>query len=80
MTKGSWIRRIGNEILDLVYPPGLYCICCGKIIDDSRTYRERRQAGRSYSIRAMSAQAMAPANRLPYSRSNTADARISARC
>ena len=39
MTKGSWIRRIGNEMLDLVYPPGLYCICCGKIIDDSRTYR-----------------------------------------
>ena len=26
-------------MLDLVYPPGLYCICCGKIIDDSRTYR-----------------------------------------
>ena len=26
-------------MLDLVYPPGLYCICCGKIIDGSRTYR-----------------------------------------
>ena len=26
-------------MLDLVYPPGLYCICCGKISDDSRTYR-----------------------------------------
>ena len=26
-------------MLDLVYPPGLYCISCGKIIDDSRTYR-----------------------------------------
>ena len=39
MSKGSWIRRIGNEMLDLVYPPGLYCICCGKIIDDSRPYR-----------------------------------------
>jgi len=25
-------------MLDLVYPPGLYCISCGKIIDDSRTY------------------------------------------
>ena len=35
----EWLRRIGNEMLDLVYPPGLYCICCGKIIDDSRTYR-----------------------------------------
>ena len=39
MSKDSWIRRIGNEILDLVYPPGLYCICCGKIIDESRPYR-----------------------------------------
>ena len=24
--------------LDLVYPPGLYCISCGKITDSSRTY------------------------------------------
>lgn len=37
--ENSWIKRIGNELLDLVYPPGLYCICCGKIIDDTRTYR-----------------------------------------
>lgn len=36
---GSWIRRIGNEVLDLVYPPGLYCISCGKITDSTRTYR-----------------------------------------
>ncbi len=35
----SWIRKIGSEVLDLVYPPGLYCISCGKITDDSRTYR-----------------------------------------
>ena len=39
MSMESWLKRIGNEMLDLVYPPGLYCICCGKIIDDSRTYR-----------------------------------------
>ena len=39
MSKSSWLRKIGNEMLDLVYPPGLYCICCGKITDDSRTYR-----------------------------------------
>ena len=39
MSKESWLRRMGNEMLDLVYPPGLYCICCGKIIDESRTYR-----------------------------------------
>ena len=31
-------KRIANELLDLVYPPGLYCNCCGKITDDSRTY------------------------------------------
>ena len=39
MSGREWLRRIGNEMLDLVYPPGLYCICCGKIIDESRTYR-----------------------------------------
>lgn len=39
MSRLLWLRKIGNEILDLVYPPGLYCICCGKIIDESRTYR-----------------------------------------
>ncbi|MBQ9273031.1 MAG: ComF family protein [Mogibacterium sp.] len=26
-------------MLDLIYPPGLYCISCGKITDSSRTYR-----------------------------------------
>ena len=35
----SWFGKLGNELLDLVYPPGLYCISCGKITDDSRTYR-----------------------------------------
>ena len=34
----SWIRNVGNAVLDLIYPPGLYCNSCGKITDDSRTY------------------------------------------
>ena len=38
MNRGSWIGKIANEGLDCLYPPGLYCICCGKIIDASRTY------------------------------------------
>ena len=25
-------------MLDLLYPPALYCICCGNLIDESRTY------------------------------------------
>ncbi len=36
------IRRLmvaGSAALDLIYPPDLYCICCGKIIDETRTYR-----------------------------------------
>ncbi len=33
------IKEITSSLLDLVYPPGLYCISCGKIIDDSRAYR-----------------------------------------
>lgn len=28
-----------DDLLDLLYPKDLYCICCGKIIDGSRTYR-----------------------------------------
>ena len=28
-----------DAMLDLLYPKDLYCICCGKIIDWSRTYR-----------------------------------------
>ena len=39
MSKGAWIRRTGNKLLDLVYPMDLYCISCGKITDGSRTYR-----------------------------------------
>ena len=38
MSKTSWLRDISQTVLDLVYPPGLYCISCGKITDDSRTY------------------------------------------
>lgn len=33
------MRTFGSMALDLIYPAGLYCICCGKIIDDKRTYR-----------------------------------------
>ena len=31
---GEWIEKG----LDLLYPPALYCSCCGNIIDESRTY------------------------------------------
>lgn len=34
----TWIKKIGGVALDLIYPPGLYCISCGKITDSSRTY------------------------------------------
>ena len=34
----TWIRKVGDAALDLIYPPGLYCISCGKITDASRTY------------------------------------------
>lgn len=32
------LRTIGNTALDLIYPPSLYCSCCGNAIDESRTY------------------------------------------
>ena len=28
-----------SMLIDYLYPSDLYCICCGKIIDESRTYR-----------------------------------------
>lgn len=33
------LANLFKEMLDCIYPDSLYCICCGKIIDDSRTYR-----------------------------------------
>lgn len=32
------LKTASNELLDLLYPPGLYCNCCGKITDNTRTY------------------------------------------
>lgn len=40
MAKGRTIlKSIGSSALDLIYPPALYCVCCGKIIDETRPYR-----------------------------------------
>ncbi len=36
---GIRAKRLAEAALDLLYPPALYCVCCGKIIDASRTYR-----------------------------------------
>lgn len=33
------IKNLCGRALDLIYPPDLYCICCGKITDSTRTYR-----------------------------------------
>ena len=38
MKEGKRKNVIWNRLLDLVYPPSLYCISCGRITDDSRTY------------------------------------------
>ena len=32
------IREAAGRGLDLLYPPSLYCSCCGNLIDESRTY------------------------------------------
>ena len=29
-------RMLKEQVLDLVYPDALYCICCGKVIDSTR--------------------------------------------
>lgn len=32
------LRTAAGELLDLLFPPSLYCICCGNLIDRTRTY------------------------------------------
>ncbi|MBR3756314.1 MAG: ComF family protein [Firmicutes bacterium] len=32
------LSRAAEHMLDLLYPPALYCNCCGNLIDESRTY------------------------------------------
>ena len=32
------LKKLTNRGLDLLYPPSLYCSCCGNLIDESRTY------------------------------------------
>lgn len=36
--KTGKFKKLFDKGLDLIYPPSLYCICCGNIIDESRTY------------------------------------------
>ena len=31
-------EKIINSVLEMIFPPSLYCLCCGNIIDKSRTY------------------------------------------
>ena len=32
------LKKLTDRGLDLLYPPSLYCSCCGNLIDESRTY------------------------------------------
>lgn len=32
------IRALVDQTMNLLYPPGLYCNCCGNLIDETRTY------------------------------------------
>ena len=34
----KWFSALKERGLDLLYPPALYCICCGNLIDETRTY------------------------------------------
>lgn len=38
MRLGENLGRLAEEMLDLAFPPKLYCICCGNLIDETRTY------------------------------------------
>ena len=32
------VEKVSEQILDMVFPQSLYCVCCGNIIDSSRSY------------------------------------------
>ena len=32
------IRTVGSEIQEILFPSHLYCICCGNIVDNTRSY------------------------------------------
>ena len=32
------IYELADRLLGLIYPDPLYCICCGNIVDETRTY------------------------------------------
>lgn len=36
--RGRNLGKYGEKIMDIIYPPSLYCICCNNIIDDTRRY------------------------------------------
>ena len=36
--RGKIISSFFDKVPELVYPSALYCICCGNLIDDTRTY------------------------------------------
>lgn len=36
--QGGRLRQMAERGLNLLYPPDLYCICCGNLIDETRTY------------------------------------------
>lgn len=37
MKRGK-VRKWSDKLAEAVFPTGIYCICCGSIIDESRTY------------------------------------------
>lgn len=34
----KFLSKLADFLLDLIFPPDLYCICCGNLIDSTRTY------------------------------------------
>lgn len=36
--KDMSLKRAADFIMELLFPPALYCICCGNLIDETRTY------------------------------------------
>lgn len=37
-TKKSTFKSLYQKLENLIFPEGIYCVCCGNIIDETRTY------------------------------------------
>lgn len=38
MGKKKWLRELWDRLAEWIFPSGIYCVCCGDLIDSTRPY------------------------------------------